>query len=103
MLIDPQIVKNSRSARGWTQQQLAEIAGLSLRTIQRMENQGQASHESCNALCAVLELHRQQLLLISPDAGSANKIPGWLLSVAFIAIFVIGIVVGILSAGWLAG
>ena len=103
MLIDPQIVKNSRSARGWTQQQLAEIAGLSLRTIQRMENQGQASHESCNALCAVVELHREQLLLISRDAGSANKIPGWLLSVAFIAIFVIGIVVGILSAGWLAG
>lgn len=102
MLIDPQKIKSSRSARGWTQQQLAEIAGLSLRTIQRMENQGQASHESCNALCAVLELQREQLLLASNPTVPASRGPGLLLSLAFIGIFIIGIVVGILAAGWLA-
>ncbi len=102
MLIDPQLVKNSRSARGWTQQQLAEVAGLSLRTIQRMENQGQASHESCNALCAVLELQREQLLVSSISAETSVGSRNLLLGMAFIAIFVMGAVVGILGAGWLA-
>lgn len=102
MLIDPQTVKNSRIARGWTQQQLAEVAGLSLRTIQRMENQGQASHESCNALCAVLDLQREKLLSRS-STEPAPRGPNLLLSLAFFAIFVMGIVVGILGSGWLAG
>lgn len=57
------MIRQLRADRGWTQQQLAEIADLSLRTIQRVENQGVASNESVSALAAVLELPREQLLL----------------------------------------
>jgi len=48
--------------RGWTQQQLAEIADLSLRTVQRVENQAAASNETISSLCAVLEVPREELL-----------------------------------------
>lgn len=61
MFINPERIKNSRVHRGWTQQQLADVSGLSLRTIQRVENQGQGSLETTNALCAVLEIEREHL------------------------------------------
>jgi len=59
-------IRQARVERGWTQQQLAEIADLSLRTVQRVENQGVASNETVSALCAVLEMERSELLLRDP-------------------------------------
>ncbi|NGX16300.1 helix-turn-helix transcriptional regulator [Wenzhouxiangella sp. XN24] len=59
-------IRQARIERGWTQQQLAEIANLSLRTVQRVENQAVASNETVSALCAVLELSRNELLLQDP-------------------------------------
>jgi len=52
--ISAEIVRQERQRRGWTQQHLAEIADLSLRTVQRVENEGLASNESVSALCAAL-------------------------------------------------
>lgn len=65
MDINSERVRKARIERGWTQQQLAEIADLSLRTVQRVENQSAASNETISSLCAVLELDRQDLL--GPD------------------------------------
>lgn len=62
MNINSDVVRGARLKRGWTQQQLSEVSCLSLRTIQRVESQGLGSLETCNALCAVLELDRQQLI-----------------------------------------
>lgn len=62
MIINASAVREARIQKGWTQQQLAEVAGLSLRTIQRVEGQGPGSIETCNALCAVLELDRRALI-----------------------------------------
>ncbi|HEY7886318.1 MAG TPA: helix-turn-helix transcriptional regulator [Cellvibrionaceae bacterium] len=62
MFIDSEIVREVRQSRGWTQQQLAEVADLSLRTIQRVENQSVGSHETVASLCAVLHVDREQLL-----------------------------------------
>ncbi len=59
-------VRQARIERGWTQQQLAEIADLSLRTVQRVENQGVASNETISALCSVLEVPRTELLVQDP-------------------------------------
>ncbi|RTE86744.1 MULTISPECIES: helix-turn-helix domain-containing protein [Gammaproteobacteria] len=73
MQIDVHTVKSSRTQKGWTQQQLAEVAGLSLRTVQRVESQGQGSIETCNALCAVLELEREQLLGESKTSAKKNR------------------------------
>jgi len=60
-------VREARMARGWTQQQLAEIANLSLRTVQRVENQSVASNETVSALSAVLELPRTELMAMNPN------------------------------------
>ncbi len=50
-----QIVKPLRLEKGWSQEQLAEIAGLSVRTIQRLENGGACSLETAKALSAVFD------------------------------------------------
>lgn len=60
-------IRQARIDRGWTQQQLAEIADLSLRTVQRVENQAVASNETVSSLCAVLEVERSELLLQDPS------------------------------------
>jgi len=66
MEVSAERIRQARVERGWTQQQLAEIADLSLRTVQRVENQAVASNETVSALCAVLEIQRSELLLQDP-------------------------------------
>ena len=66
MNVSAERIRQARTERGWTQQQLAEIADLSLRTVQRVENQAVASNETVSALCAVLEMERSELLLQDP-------------------------------------
>ena len=56
-----------RSDRLWSQEQLAEACGLSLRTIQRLESSGNASTETVRALASVLELNPDKL--VWPDGG----------------------------------
>jgi len=67
MDISSERVREARMARGWTQQQLAEIANLSLRTVQRVETQSVASNETVSALSAVLEIPRTELMTLSPN------------------------------------
>ena len=50
------VVRKLRLQRGWTQDQLAEFAGLSVRSVQRIERGAEASLESLKALAAVLEV-----------------------------------------------
>lgn len=83
MEISSEKVREARMARGWTQQQLAEIADLSLRTVQRVENQSVASHETISALSAVLEIPRSELLALNsnqPRPAAAERSMGRLLS-----------------------
>ena len=49
-------IKTQRSNRAWSQTQLAEVSGLSLRTIQRIEKTGVASLESVKSLASVFEI-----------------------------------------------
>ena len=48
-------VKKMRLERHWSQEQLADMSGLSIRTIQRIENGGNAGLESLKALAAVFD------------------------------------------------
>lgn len=48
-------IKKMRLERHWSQEQLAEMSGLSIRTIQRIENGENAGLESLKALAAVFE------------------------------------------------
>jgi DNA-binding XRE family transcriptional regulator len=69
-LLDPERVKNLRLERAWSQEHLAGLSGLSLRTIQRIEKRGKASMESKKALAAVFEV---DLASLAPDPEIVRK------------------------------
>jgi transcriptional regulator with XRE-family HTH domain len=48
-------VKTLRQSRGWSQEVLAELSGLSVRTIQRVERGEPASQDTITALAHVFE------------------------------------------------
>lgn len=50
------LIHTLRLQRGWSQQQLAQLSGVSVRTIQRIERGKTASLESLKALAAVFEV-----------------------------------------------
>ena len=50
------IVRKLRLERGWSQSQLAEIASLSVRTVQRVERGGSASLDTMGALASALDV-----------------------------------------------
>ncbi|MBY6204277.1 helix-turn-helix domain-containing protein [Halomonas denitrificans] len=50
------IVRKLRLRKGWSQDQLAELADVSVRTIQRIERGHAPSLETANALAAVFEV-----------------------------------------------
>ncbi len=50
------LIQKLRLQHGWSQQQLAEASGLSVRTIQRLEAGQPASIESLKSLAAVFEI-----------------------------------------------
>lgn len=54
-------IRPLRLERGWSQEQLATIAGLSTRTVQRIENGEQASLETLTAIAAALGVQVRDL------------------------------------------
>lgn len=62
MELNKDTLKNHRDSRAWSQTQLAEVSGLSLRTVQRIEKTGVASQESAKSLAAVYECSITELL-----------------------------------------
>lgn len=60
-MIDQELIKKLRSQRSWSQDQLATVSGLSLRTIQRIENQGSCSLDSKRALAVAFEVGASEL------------------------------------------
>ena len=50
------LIQKLRLKRGWSQQQLADASGLSVRTIQRLERGQPPSTESLKCLAAVFEV-----------------------------------------------
>ena len=60
-MIDKNEVRKRRSQRAWSQDHLASVSGLSLRTIQRIENDGSCALESKKALAAVFNIKPSDL------------------------------------------
>ncbi len=56
MQLDSSRIRMERERRAWSQEHLAEVAGLSLRTIQRVETSGIRLVRNRKSLAAVLEL-----------------------------------------------
>jgi transcriptional regulator with XRE-family HTH domain len=63
------LIQKLRLQRGWSQQQLADLSGLSVRTIQRLEQGQVASTESLKSLAAVFEIDFSTLQ--EPDMNTA--------------------------------
>ncbi|HBT5242326.1 TPA: helix-turn-helix domain-containing protein [Klebsiella quasipneumoniae] len=64
--------RSLRLARAWSQEQLAELSGLSVRTVQRIENGDQPSLETLSALAAVFEV--SVVDLSDPDAPGGRAL-----------------------------
>ncbi len=63
------IVRKLRLQKGWSQEQLAELTGLSVRTIQRLERGQAPSLESARALAAVFEVDIATFDISTKDTG----------------------------------
>lgn len=63
MYVNSTRLRELRLARQWSQDQLAALSGLNLRTIQRLESGAKISSESLRALAAVLEVPADSLLI----------------------------------------
>ena len=55
------MLKKIRFSRGWSQEQLAQFSGLSVRTIQRIERGHNAGLESLKSIAAVFEMDVSEL------------------------------------------
>ena len=69
------IIQKLRVDRGWSQEELAAHSGLSVRTIQRIENGKRASLESLKCLAAVFETQVSDLVQENPmnDTQTSNQ------------------------------
>lgn len=65
--IDPEQITQRRFERGWSQAELASVAGLDVRTIQRIEATGAASLRSKKALANALQVTIHELEQKEPD------------------------------------
>ena len=73
------ILKKLRENRRWSQEQLAIMAGLSVRTIQRIESGRSASIESLKSLASVLEVSistlEQEITMIDKTTEKWQALP----------------------------
>ncbi|PNH84828.1 hypothetical protein C1M56_19585 [Vibrio diazotrophicus] len=67
-MVNQELIKKLRSGKFWSQEQLAFIAGISLRTIQRIESEGKCSLESKKAIAAAFEVDVAELSVESESA-----------------------------------
>ena len=75
------IVKKLRTERNWSQEQLAEYCGLSVRTIQRVESGNKASMETLMSLAAVFEVEistlTETITVIDKESKNWQALPWW--------------------------
>ncbi len=63
-------IKRWREERMWSQEHLADLAGIGLRTVQRIENGGNASQDSVMALAAAFNVDVVAITM-NPEAEAA--------------------------------
>lgn len=73
------IVRKLRDKHNWSQEQLATVSGLSLRTIQRVEAGNNASIETLKSLAAVFEVDisklTEEITVIDKNSASWKSEP----------------------------
>lgn len=75
MKLNARLIRKLREDRAWSQDHLAAAAGLSLRTVQRIEAEGNAAPESRMALAAALQVDAATLVAIAEPATTPDAMP----------------------------
>lgn len=78
MKVDKKLIRSEREKRAWSQEHLATLAGLGVRTIHRIEKTGSASIESTKALASVFELEISELQIGDESAAEIPRELTWL-------------------------
>ena len=102
MKLSAKTIKRLRAERAWSQEQLAEIADVSLRTIQRVEADGSASRETRMALAAAFDIDIRDLA--EPEAAPSESPSPTLSTISatpkqYRVVGMIALLAAILSAG----
>ena len=75
------IVKKLRNKHKWSQEQLAELCGLNVRTIQRVESGNKASLETVKSLASVFEVDisilTEEITVIDKESDDWKSLPLW--------------------------
>lgn len=67
--IDSSMLRSKRAEQHWSQSELCEASGLSLRTVQRMETEGRCSIDSVQAIAAAFDVPTDDFLVSQHRAG----------------------------------
>mgnify|MGYP001468596293 CR=1 FL=1 len=102
-------IKKMRLERHWSQEQLAEMSGLSIRTIQRIENGENAGLESLKCLASVFEINiadsdkKEEMEQIRKEEEYVQNIKGFykLLAIAILSLLAPFIIAVIDSSNWI--
>lgn len=71
MNVSPEKIKQLRAEHGWSQEQLGEVAGLSYRTVQRIEKDGKGSPETIMAIASAFSVTPDELSIeYKPTIGN---------------------------------
>jgi transcriptional regulator with XRE-family HTH domain len=68
------LIQKLRLQRGWSQEQLADLSGLSVRTVQRLERGQTASVESLKALASTFEIDFASLKEPTMDQPAGSNV-----------------------------
>ena len=68
--VDPAVLRLLRKTRRWTQDELSVAAGLSLRTVQRAEQDGNVSVATLKALAAAFQVNAKEIEANGSSEGS---------------------------------
>ena len=101
-------IKKMRLERHWSQEQLAEMSGLSIRTIQRIENGENAGLESLKSLASVFETNiadsdkNEEIEQIRKEEEYVQNIKGFykLLGLGIFSLIVFFVIALFDSEGW---
>ena len=85
--IDRERVKVLRLGKAWTQQRLAEEAGISLRSMQRIEAEGSASLQSRAAIAAAFGIEPIELEVEEATHNSTTEILLILVAMTYISFY----------------
>ena len=78
MKIDGDKVRGLRERKAWSQEHLATVAGLSVRTVQRVESEGSGLPETRLALAGALGVTAAELMGEAGPGAVPNARWGWI-------------------------